>query len=160
MSEEHLDSLKYTAVNFLGSFLSIFITFFIVAYRDHATDWYRLTEKGDVVIICASLVISSIYSLYTFKKDLRTGFYTLIYWLAILLFIICLVQYVVVSILQPDEGNRIGVFWSSAIVALFTLIFTYISQYFQNINSDVISEREKEKATLESNFKQLRGKEK
>lgn len=150
MTKQHSDSLVFTIVSLIGSFIIILISLGKQFINLHHLDFPELIKKGDVYIICASMAITAIYSFYTFKNEIKNGWPTFFFWISLFNYTASLVIYLLI----PPLSEGIDDFWIITSIAVFiiNMLITYLSSFYQNINTDVISDRNRQTDELQRRF--------
>jgi hypothetical protein len=168
MSRPHSNCIYYTMVTVIGSFLAIIISSFISIYLENNFNLDVFIKKGEPLIICASLLISAVYNFYTFKREFKNGWPTACFWLSILIFFICVAFYTIISNqngspklnangIKTNGSTNIWLTYLTLAISAVTILFTYLSQYYQNINTDIITSRDNDRKNLEDKLANIRG---
>jgi hypothetical protein len=155
IKKQHKESLLFTLVSMGGSFTIIAIALIKQYVAVHYCDLVEIVKRGDVYIICASMAIAAIYSFYTYKSEVNSDWSSILFWISIFNYTFSLLLYLLI----PASTSGIDGFWFFTSILVFVLNFfiTYFSAYYQNINIDVISDRNREADKLEKSFNRNMG---
>jgi hypothetical protein len=156
MGEVSQKSLKFTVITMFGSFLAIIFAFIIEYFKTEHIKIMDLTEKGEIIIICISLLFNSLYIFHEYrnnnKEDKKLKWPEVFFWGTLTFYTINLAVYIVVKTLGSQIDSVFFVFWYSIFAIIIAFIITLASQYYQNINTDVVNVRQKDNQRLEDDF--------
>lgn len=150
MKKEHSSSIIFTIVSFVGSFLIIGINIIKQYVTVKNIVLIDIVKSGDIYIICASMAITAIYNLYYFKDEVSNKWPTVVFFISIFNYTASLIFYFILSMTVQNVDNLFA--WSSAIIFILNLLITYLATYYQNLNTDVISMRQRQTNKLQNAF--------
>lgn len=149
------ESLLYTLINVVGSFLTILLAVLVSYVEGNGISMNDIFGKSEVLIICVPLCIGVLYSLHYNKKTKgafnKSG---ALFWLTILNVIVAIWLY---SKIPPvdvsNEPNRLITF--TFIVFLWSVFVIFASKLSENSDLDLKSNRKENLGQLEGKFDNL-----
>lgn len=161
----YVRALMFLGINVFGSFLALIAVAVMIGFKTtESPHAFQLIRNGEVIIICISLIISALYTLYENLKSKKTGT-TLLFWSNILIAILAILFYPLLiekQVLEmPIELNsqtylkQYRMIKTVSIVLLcFTVLSTYIIQViqYQNWFSSPMNQREDQFNELKEKF--------
>lgn len=133
MDEKLKESIIFTLISILGGLLPIIL--FWLAYSMEVNEWQKLkflTDRGDFLLICTSLLISSIYSLIISKKPEGYGeikIIVIIISVAICVFAACVYGFILSDLNLSEIGSNVAKILSIIGIS-WCLIPIFCSRYF------------------------------
>jgi magnesium-transporting ATPase (P-type) len=135
------ESLIYTAVNILGSFITLIFTFgskFIG--EDKVLSKEEIFGKGEIIIICVPLCFTVIYSLYSNKrKSGSLTFSSILFWLTLALVFFCTWFYSRFTSENFRYTENLYVF--STVMIIWTTFSVFFSKYLDPPSTDLLQDR-------------------
>jgi hypothetical protein len=95
MSKLIKESISYTLVNIIGSLLPLLALVALIFFNGFEFPELKdIIGNGELTIVCVSVAISTVYTLYTFKKEVGSSNRAdIVYWITILFIVIGILIY-------------------------------------------------------------------
>ena len=95
MNKLSKESLSYTLVNIIGSLLPLIALIALIFFNGFEFPFLKdIIGNGELTIVCVSVAISTVYTLYTFKKEVGSSNRAdIVYWITILFIVIGILIY-------------------------------------------------------------------
>ncbi|MEQ8220314.1 MAG: hypothetical protein RH981_18915 [Arenibacter sp.] len=89
------ESLSYTFVNIIGSLLPLLALIALIFFNGFELPGLKdIIGNGELTIVCVSVAISTVYTLYTFKKEVGSSNQVdIVYWITIFFVVIGILIY-------------------------------------------------------------------
>ena len=144
MSKLIKESISYTLVNIIGSLLPLLALVALIFFNGFEfPDFKDIIGNGELTIVCVSVAISTVYTLYTFKKEVGSSNRAdIVYWITILFIVIGILIY-------ASELQKIYLVKEKEKVE--TNVNTNISSNFDNIGSVENTKKENSGLLTENN---------
>lgn len=155
MTKEHSNTMLFSVVSLLGSFIIIGISILKQYVTTKNIGFIAIIKTGDIYIICASMAITAIYNFHYFKDEISTRWPTIFFYVAILNYTLSLLFYLMLSITTQDINGFLVV--TVIIVFTINMLITYLSTYYQNLNTDVVGSRLEQRDHLQDSFLKSQG---
>jgi len=159
MKDSTHECLKFTVINVLGSMIPIILFYLALCFKKEALlPFSSISDRGDIIIVSISLMISACYSIYGLKKAHGSnGSIGTIYWIT--LFFIVMTTFTYTLLLSEKQISII----QSTIIQIYSLIIlawsilvVYTSEYLTTINPSVQNNRKQQLDKLDDKFDSLR----
>lgn len=149
----------YTALNMIGSFLPLIISYVILRFTNTEDGkWpklYELGKEGQVAIICIPIVISIVLSLYHYKKEI--GIRKWPEYLFIINFLLLIIIIPLYSVSVTGSFDQKFFFDISLIFLATTTVSLFLTTLVENENMLSVKESRKgDQDRLQTKFDQSR----
>ena len=152
MSGKIKDNLSYTAINFFGSLLPVILLY--IGFCINNDDWQSITtitDRGDILLISISMIVSATYTLYKIKDDNA--------WKGVFITFSILVGFfsafifgLVISKVILSNYVRNFTLCASIISIVWCLFVIYVSRHLYNLESGVSKNRTGQKASMKEKY--------
>ena len=158
MTASTKESVKFTCVNIIGSIFPIILFYIALCFKlDKLLPFEKISNRGDILIIGISLIISSCYSLYILKKDSGSNGSTgTVFWISIFIIVITTFLYALLlseTTISGPESIIIQVY--SIVIFLWCTYIVYVAQYYNTLNPSVTKKRKEQVDILGAKFEKL-----
>lgn len=150
------ESLVYTLINVVGSFITILFTIGVsFISEDRVLTKKEIFGKGEIIIICVPLCISVIYSLFNNKKQSGSfNWNSIFFWLTLVLILFSTWFYSKFSGDNLKYNNNL--YWFSLIMFMWTTITMFFSKIVETPNVDLKKDRSENLIDLMKKMEQLK----
>jgi len=158
MTDSTKENVKFTCVNIIGSIFPIILFYIALCFKlDKIVPFEDISNRGDILIIGISLIISSCYSLYILKKDSGSNGSTgTVFWISIFVIVITTFLYaLLLSETKISGSESIFIQVYSVIVFIWCACIVYVAQYFNTLNPSVTKKRKEQIDVLGNKFDKL-----